>query len=57
MIWYVYTEGDDKSPPTSTHLCMESWGIPTSTVRIPNPAARMGPIVLPQPMSLRTAKL
>ena len=35
---------------------MESCGTPTSTVRMPRLVARIGPIVLPQPMSLRTTK-
>jgi len=33
---------------------MESWGTPTSTVRMPHEVARMGPMVEPQATSLRT---
>lgn len=38
------------------HLCMESWGIPQSTVRIPIPEASIGPIVDPHPISFLTTK-
>lgn len=37
-------------------LCIDSCGAPTSTVRIPTPLAKMGPIVEPQGMSFRTTK-
>ena len=42
------------TPHISLIECMDSWGAPTSTVRQPKFAARMGPMVLPQAMSLRT---
>lgn len=41
--------------PTSRMECIESCGAPMSTVRTPRLADRMGPMVLPQGMSLRTA--
>ncbi|GAY51038.1 hypothetical protein CUMW_131210 [Citrus unshiu] len=37
-------------------LCIDNCGAPTSTVRMPTPLAKMGPIVEPQAMSLRTTK-
>lgn len=42
------------TPTVSRMECMESEGMPTSTVRIPVLAATMGPIVVPQGQSLRT---
>ena len=44
------------TPHISRMECMESCAAPTSTVLHPRFAARMGPIVLPQAMSLRTLK-
>ena len=41
---------------SSCMLCIDSYGAPTSIVRIPTPLARIGPIVKPQGMSLRTTK-
>lgn len=38
----------------SIYLCMESWGMPQSTVRMPTPEARIGPIVDPHPISFLT---
>ncbi len=40
-------------PAISRHECIESIGLPTSTVRTPRRAAVIGPIVEPQAMSLR----
>jgi hypothetical protein len=39
---------------TSRQECIDSWGIPASTTRIPVLALIMGPIVLPHGQSLRT---
>lgn len=39
----------------SRQECIESMGLPTSTVRSPTPAAAKGPIVEPQRRSLRCA--
>lgn len=36
------------------YLCIDSWGIPQSTVRIPTPEASIGPIVEPHPISFLT---
>lgn len=36
------------------NLCMESWAIPQSTVRMPTPEASIGPIVDPHPISFLT---
>jgi len=36
------------------YLCIESWAIPQSTVRMPTPEASIGPMVDPQPMSFLT---
>ena len=36
--------------------CIPRVGAPTSIVRMPVPPAVIGPIVLPQPISLRTTK-
>ena len=41
-------------PITSRQECIESWGIPASTTRIPVLALSIGPIVLPHGQSLRT---
>ena len=40
----------------SRQECMLSMGLPTSSVRMPMAAAEMGPMVLPQGMSLRDTK-
>ena len=40
----------------SRALCMDSMGLPTSTVRMPSCPAVIGPIVLPQPRSVRVTK-
>lgn len=40
----------------SLMLCIDNCGAPTSTVLIPTPLAKMGPMVEPQAMSLRTTK-
>lgn len=36
------------------NLCMESWAIPQSTVRMPTPEASIGPMVDPHPISFLT---
>ena len=43
-------------PASSRIECIPYVGTPTSTVSTPIPDAVIGPIVLPQPMSLRTTK-
>ena len=42
-------------PIISRMLCMDSWGMPRSTARMPVLAEMMGPIVDPHGQSLRTA--
>ena len=44
-------------PVTSLQECMASCGIPTSKVATPSRAAVIGPMVLPQAVSLRDTKL
>ena len=43
-------------PAISRHECMESMGLPTSTVGMPVRAALLGPMVDPQARSLRVTK-
>jgi len=48
--------GTSAAAATSRQECIESMGLPTSTVRMPSSAAVIGPMVLPQPRSDRTTK-
>ena len=49
-----YENPMSSTPHISRIECIEREGAPTSTVLHPSPDAKMGPIVLPQPISLLT---
>jgi hypothetical protein len=48
--------GTSAAAATSRHECIESIGLPASTVRMPISAAVIGPMVLPHARSERTTK-
>lgn len=61
LSWYnanagVLTIECSKKSLAFAYLCIESCEIPQSTVRMPTPEARIGPMVDPHPISFLTTK-